>query len=773
MVAHMPDDYPRLPQRRPSLRAVPSTERFVAAPVPAPAPILRPPVAPDEGLLETMRKLWRHRRMIAACTVILGGVAAGVAWSLPSYYVAEARVQVGVQNPRVFNAEAIITETNPDAERVQNEGFVLQSRTLAKEVIDKLHLATDPTFNPELQKPGWWARNFSLSAWLPESVKDWMSGLHAKPPQGGQAPDQGLSAADNRLIDLLLSHIDVSLLGRSYVLSVKADSQDPQMAAALANTLAKTYLDYQRAEKIATMDKVDKFLLGRINELREQVRKSDQAVEDYRRTHGLYKSSSSNVTAQQLTELNSQLIAAQTAKAEADSRLNEAQSLSKSGLGNESVPDVLKSPLIASLKQQEADAERRMAEMGAMYGPRYPAMINARAEVANARAKIAAEIAKTVDGLAREARTADARYEAVRQDFERLKTKMGTVNDASIQLDALERDSTVNRNLLEAMLNRAKQSNGAEAILQADAKLVSPAAAPAAPAFPPKALIAFLGLVGGFLIGSAIALLRESGDQTFRRADQLEALTGLPVLAMVPQLSGRVPPAMQVLRHPTSPYSEALRRVQIGVELSQTASSPRTMLFNSATPAEGKSVMVASLGRLLASNGRRVLLIDCDWRSPRLHQIFRCSNRDGLASLLGDKSVVLDDLIHHDALSGVDVLPSGNWSPAQAHLLSSDRMRQLLEALTPHYDFVILDTAPALVTADVLALSRLVDKVVFVVRWGHTRQDAVVEALKQIIDAQGDVAGCVLSRVVSKEYRRYGHRDPFYEYSRPIKATYG
>lgn len=769
----MPDDYPRLPQRRPSLRSVPSTERFVAAaPVPAPAPILRPQVAPDEGLLETMRKLWRHRRLIAACTIILGGIAGAVAWSLPSYYVAEARVQVGIQNPRVFNAEAIITETNPDAERVQNEGFVLQSRTLAKEVIDKLHLATDPNFNPELQKPSFWARNFSLSAWLPESVKDWMSGLHSKPPQGTPAPDQALSARDNRLIDLLLSHIDVSLLGRSYVLSVKADSQDPNMAAALANTLAKTYLDYQRAEKIATMDKVDKFLLGRVNELREQVRKSDQAVEDYRRTHGLYKSSTSNVTAQQLTELNSQLIAAQTAKAEADSRLSEAQALSKSGLGNESVPEVLKSPLIATLKQQEADAERRMAEMSAMYGPRYPAMINARAEVANARAKIAAEIAKTVDGLAREARTADARYEAVRQDFERLKTKMGTVNDASIQLEALERDSTVNRNLLEAMLNRAKQSNGADAILQADAKLVSPAAPPAAPAFPPKALIAFLGLVGGFLIGAAIALLRESGDHTFRRADQLEALTGLPVLAMVPQLSGRVPPAMQVLRHPTSPYSEALRRVQIGVELSQAAASPKTMLFNSATPAEGKSVMVASLGRLLASNGRRVLLIDCDWRSPRLHQIFRCSNRDGLASLLGDKSVVLDDLIHHDALSGVDVLPSGNWSPAQAHLLSSDRMRQLLDALTPHYDFVILDTAPALVTADVLALSRLVDKVVFVVRWGHTRQDAVVEALKQIIDAQGDVAGCVLSRVVSKEYRRYGHRDPFYEYSRPIKATY-
>jgi capsular exopolysaccharide synthesis family protein len=773
MVVHMPDDYPRLPQRRPSLRSVPSTERFIAPPAPVAAPVFRAQAPADEGLLETLRKLWRHRRLIAASTAIVGVIAAGVAYSLPSYYVAESRVLVGVQSPHVFTAESILRDANPDAERVQNEGFVLQSRTLAKQVIEKLDLANNPIFNPALQKPSWWKRNLSLANLVPSGVREWLGSLHGK-PAAAPPPDQALSQRENRLIDILLSHVDVSLLGRSYVLSVKADSTDPNLAASIANTLAKSYLDYQRADKIATMDKVDKFLLGRIDQLRDQVRKSDQAVEDYRRAHGLYKSSGSNVTAQQLTELNTQLIAAQTAKAEADSKLTEAQALGKNGLGgHDSVPEVLRSPLITQLKGQEADAARRAAELSAQYGPRYPALVQARAEVASIQGKIASEVSRTIEGLGREARTADARYQAVNQDFEKLKSKMGSVNDASIQLEALERDSTVNRNLLEAMLNRAKQSNGAEAILQADAKLVSPAAPPEGTSYPPKALIAFLGLVGGLLIGSAIALLRESGDHTFRRADQIEAITGLPVLAMVPQLSGRVPPAMQVLRHPTSPYSEALRRVQIGVELSQAASSPRTMLFSSATPAEGKSVMVASLGRLLASNGRRVLLIDCDWRSPRLHQVFRCSNRDGLASLLGDKSVVLDDLIHHDALSGVDVLPSGNWSPNQAHLLSSDRMRQLLDALTPHYDFVILDTAPALVTADVLALSRLVEKVVFVVRWGHTRQDAVFEALKQIVDAQADVAGVVLSRVVSKEYRRYGHRDPFYEYSRPIKATYG
>jgi succinoglycan biosynthesis transport protein ExoP len=769
----MPDDFPRLPQRRPALRSVPSTERYVAA---TPA-IVRPAPQPDESLAETLRKLWRQRKLIAALTIVLGGGAAAVAWSMPSYYSAESRVLVGVQSPRVLNAEAIITDISPDAERVQNEGYVLQSRTLAKLVIDKLKLGDNPAFNPELRQPSFWARTFDPERYLPAEVNDWFKSLRPKSAGTVAAPiiDASLSPRENGLIDYFLGKVDVSLLGRSHVLSVKADALEPNTAAAMANTLAETYLEFQRREKVAAMDRVDKFLLGRVAELREQVRKSDQAVENYRRTHGLYKGSGTNggVTAQQLTELNTQLIAAQTAKAAAASRLHEAQEMRKAGLGKESVPEVLSSPLIASLKTQHADAERKAAEMAAMYGDKHPLLRTARAEAGSAAARVNGEIAKTVEGLAREARSADARYQSLREQFESLKQQMGVVNDDSIGLEALERDATVNRNLLEAMLNRAKQSTGAEEILQANAKLVSPAAPPQAPAYPPKALIAFMGAVGGLLLGCAIALMREGGDSSFRRADQVETVTGLPVLAMVPQIRGRTSPAMQVLRQPTSTYSEALRRIQIGIELSESQTSPKTILFSSATPSEGKSVMVASLARLMGSNGRRVLVIDCDWRSPRQHQIFRCPSGDGLAGLLGDKAVVLDDILYHDAVSGVDVLTAGNWSPRQAHLLSSPRMRQMLEALAPHYDHILLDTAPALVTADVLALSRLVDKVVFVVRWAQTRQDAAIEALKQILDAQGDVAGIVISRVVPREYKQYGHRDPFYEYSRPIKASFG
>jgi len=730
--------------------------------VPEPVARLAMP-AEEQNFLETLRKLWRHRLLIAGCTLVIGSAAVLAAWLMPSYYVSEARVLVGVQSPRLPNVESIVADVSPDAERVQNEGFILQSRLIAKQVIDQLKLRDNPEFNPELARPSFWAR-LDLQQLVPAWVRNWFdrqaSTTKVEPIKEG--------TGDDRTIDALLGHVDVSTLGRSHVLSIKADARNPATAAAIANALAERYLEYQRRDKIDQMDRVDKFLLGRVTELREQVNKSDQAVQDYRRSHDLYKGNGSNgnVTAQQLTELNTQLLAAQTAKAEADSRLKEAQELRKGGLNSESVPEVLRSPLIAALKTQQADAERKAAELQATYGARHPSMVNARSEVGNIQARVGAEIAKIVDGLAREARTADARYQALSQNFESLKKQMGSVNTNSIELEALERDATVNRNLLEAMLLRAKQSTGAEAILQANAKLVSPAAPAQAPSYPPKALIAMLGVAGGLMMGITIALLREGGDHTFRRADQIESLTGLPVMAMVPQVQGRGQPAMQVLRQPTSAYSEALRRLHIGVELSDAANSPKTILISSSTPAEGKSVMVASLGRLLASNGKRVLLIDCDWRSPKLHQIFRCSNRDGLASLLVDRTSELENTIHHDALSGVDVMPAGPWSPRSAHLLSSERMRHLLDALEQHYEFIILDTPPALVTADVLALSRLVEKVVFVVRWGHTRQEAVLEALKQIVDAQGDVAGVVMSRVVSKQYRQYSYGDPFFEAKR-------
>jgi succinoglycan biosynthesis transport protein ExoP len=723
---------------------------------------------------DALRQLWRRRWLVGLGTLAGAAITAAGAWSIPTQYVAETRLLVGIQGPRALDVQAFVADVSPDAERVQSEAFILQSRDIARQVVDQLHLAQDPNFNSESQ-PSLLHYVQSVAELLPAGLLEWLHalGLEFDPPAPLAAEQR-----DDAVIARVLSRLDVSTLGRSHVLSIKAQAPDADTAAAIANAFAQGYLEHQRGEKIETVERVDKFLMDRIGELRDAVRLSDQAVQDYRRLYGLYKSGSTgstgntgstgSITSQQLTELNTQLIIAQSAKMQAAAQLQEAQQRGGGRLGDESVPEVLQSPVIAMLKQQLAESERHTSEKAAALGANHPSMRDARAASASISGRVAAEVAKIVDGLAREARATAARYDALLQNFERAKAEMGVVNDKSIQLDALERDAVVNRNLLQAALNRAKQTMGSADIMQANGRIISAAAAPDSPAFPPKILILILGALGSFLIAAFIALQLEGNDRTIRRAEQVESLTGMPVLAMVPKVRGRLV-AQQVLRDPISPFSEAVRRLFVGVELSEAAVSPKILLVTSAVPAEGKSVMVASLGRQLAGSGKKVLLIDCDWRSPSLQRIFHCANAKGLANLLAEDDVLLDDCLHRDAESGVDILPAGSWEPRLLQLLASDRMAGLLGALSAEYDLLILDSPPVLVTADSLALCRLVEKVLFVVRWGHTRQEAVLEALKQLLDAQADIAGIAVSQVVAKEFRRYASCE--LAYSRPTVAA--
>lgn len=725
-----------------------------------------PPAQP--GFLDLLLQLWRQKGIILTAALVCACIAIMVARAMPVYYIAEARVLVGVPMLRVLNIESVMADISPDAERIQNEGYIVQSRELAKQVADKLGLAKEPEFNPLLRPEPLWRRLLDPSRYLPASWLKRVAGDAAPEDPAVEAQDE-----ENLVIDVLLSHLDVSTLGRSHVLSIQAKATDPDEASAIANAFADAYLARQRREKVEANDEAEKFLADRIATLREQAEKADQAVEQYRQQNGLYKGANVGVTTQQLTELNTQLIVAQTAKAEAEARLGEAQSLKQTGVAGSSVPEVLNSPVIQSLKQQQVEAERHLADLSSSFGPQHPRVLSARAEIAGIRSKLKQEMEHIIGGLRHEARTADARYQALRQNFDRLKSQMSGVNEKSIQLDALEREATVNHNLLDQVMGRAKETIGQDRLQRPNGQLISAAAPPTAPGFPPRFLIVFLGAVGGGLIGIMIALLRDNADHSFRRGDQLEAFAGLPVLALVPALKGRMTALAHVMRHPFSPYSEALRKLYIGLEMSQAAASPKTVLFVSAVPGEGKSVLVASFGRLLASQGRRILLVDCDWRSPRLHRLFQCSNRHGLADLIADGADVAGPAIVTDTLSGVDVMPAGQFTPQSMRNLGGDRMRQLLDTLSGRYDMILLDAAPVLVGAEVLTLARLVDRVTLAVRWGNTRREIVGEALKSLIDVQADFAGVVLTRVDPKGYRKYSYGHLNYEYERPMLVRSG
>jgi Mrp family chromosome partitioning ATPase len=273
--------------------------------------------------------------------------------------------------------------------------------------------------------------------------------------------------------------------------------------------------------------------------------------------------------------------------------------------------------------------------------------------------------------------------------------------------------------------------------------VIAPALPPSGPAFPPIPAILMAGAAAGVLFGLAGIVLFDSKPRLFSRAEELESASGLPVLAVVPEL-GEGGAIANVLRDPGSPFAESLRKLYDKLHSQRWNQAPKVIAISSAVPGEGRSTLAAALGRLLASEGGRVLLVDCDWRHPELHTLFRLSNDTGLTSLLLDPHIALDDVIHTDALSGLDIITSGRRNRQAVHKLISEPMRKILSTLAAGYDLVLLDMPPVLAADETL---------LFTVRWRHTPRGKATDAMDKILAARGDVLGVVLTRV---DLQRYG-----------------
>jgi capsular exopolysaccharide synthesis family protein len=285
--------------------------------------------------------------------------------------------------------------------------------------------------------------------------------------------------------------------------------------------------------------------------------------------------------------------------------------------------------------------------------------------------------------------------------------------------------------------------------------LIAPALPPGDAAYPPIPAILGAGAVGGVLLGLLGILLVDSKPRQFSRAEEVESASGLPVLAVVPQLDDGSAAIANVLRDPLSPYADSLRKLYEKLHSERWTQAPKVIAISSAVPGEGRSTLAASLGRLLASEGGRVLLVDCDWRHPELHTLFRLTNDTGLTSLLLDPHIALDDVIHTDALSGLDIITAGRRNRQAIHKLISEPMKKILSTLATGYDLVLLDMPPVLAADESLLLSGLVDKLVFALRWRHTQRPRATEAIDRILAARGDVLGVVFTRVDLQRYRKH------------------
>ena len=700
-------------------------------------------------LMETVRLLRRRMKLVAQMAGF--GLAFGLTLALmmTPKYRAETILVLDRRQTHVVETNSVVSALPTDNSSLRSEIDIMSSRAVLNRVVKRLHLIDDPEFSHRLT----WLRWANPSNWL----------------GGSKVTDE---EKENRAVaetaHELSRRLNVQNDGRSMSIHIAFESKDPEKAAQIANSVADEYLVDQLEAKYDATARANKWLNERLSVLRQQVEATEHVVSDFREKTKLIEVNGSTVAARQLDEINSQLTAARGQTSQAEARLRSAQSMVRSRGGFEAAADVLASPLIQKLREQEADLRRAEADMATRYGERHPRMIKAHAEIRDLQNKIAEEVQKIIQALANEVEVARAKETQLHSDLRSLEGKAGTEMKDSIQLRQLQREADANRLLYESFLNRFKQTSEQQDLQMADSRIIARADPPLSPTFPSKVLFMIGGGILGLILGIIAAYLVEYFDRGFRSGPQAEEVTGLPTIGLIPSLKGvtEKTPEEYVIEKPMSSYSEALRTVRTAIHFSDVDHPPKSVMVTSATPSEGKTTFCISLARALAKSGNKILLVDADLRRPRIAHVLGLSNkRPGLTDLLaGTKS--LAEVIEHDrVVPALDIIPARGKTPNAQDLLGSQRMQDFIRDVREKYDLVIVDTPPILAVADSAVVAKTVDTVLFIVRWAQTPRDTVVQALKQLNNFNCKVAGIVLSQVNIPELATYGEGYHHYHYN--------
>ncbi len=716
------------------------------------------------SLSNIVHTLLLRKRLLISVTLALSIVAILIIYQLVPRYTATTQLLIGINTAKVVNIEEVMSGNFKGDAATIGEMEVLKSRELAHKVIESLNLEQYPEFNPKPKKPGFFAQ-FSPKNLLPESWQEAMGWVKID----GRTAEEKEDAHLTGLTNAFLSKLKVTQVKRSQVINVAFESEDPKLAAKIANEIADKYIVGQLQAKFDATKKATDWLNGQLGELKEKVEASEHAVEKYRKTHDLLEVSKEvGLSQQQMSEVNSQLIIARAQRAEAEAKYQQVEAIARSGRDIDSVSEVLNSSLISSLRQQESEVQRKYSEMLVEFGQRHPRMIQMQAELEDIQAKVRSEVKKVAAGLHNSMDVARAREASLSSSLKQMESKTSGSNQAEVELHALEREATANKALFETFLGRFKETASTQGIAQADARVISYAEIPLGASYPKKNLLLMTSVMGALFFAVFLVFVLEMLNPGVRSPEQIQELFNISTLGIVPKVMGiDIVPHDYLLAKPQSSLAEAVNTLRISLSLLNPDAQVKSLLVTSSVPGEGKSTLSVLMARHSASAGQRVVLVDTDLRRPSIGKMFNLKESTlGLTDLLSHHDLTINDVLVDDPETGMKILTRGKSAFVNpVDLFASQRMKSIINDLREQFDLVILDSAPIMAVPDTRILSGLVDKTIFVLHWDLTPRKVVHSALHLLSkDGHSSVAGIVLQKVNLQQYGRYGYGDSGYYY---------
>jgi capsular exopolysaccharide synthesis family protein len=712
------------------------------------------PTITGELQLQDCLQIARRQRVLGSA-IVLGTLALAILYAFTATPVFEARAKLLIEPeiPRVVTFSDVIAHEGPRPEYYETQYQVLRSRSLAMRTLDRLGLWTDAELggSSKATKPVATASTTGSSSRAAVS--------EASAARG----DQPERDAESQIIDRFLARLVVSPQPTSRIVEIAWRSADATRAAIVVNALADTYILQNLEQRSSSSNDASGWLQQRLDEQRERVKASELALQRYREKNNvLTLPQGDDIDIQKLSELSGALTRARTDRIRKEALYQQLRSIQEQRIGLDAVADVLANPYVQQLKSELADLERQQAQAAERLGSEHPTMLTLQAGIRAAQSKLERELAKMVDSAHNEVIAAEAQEQALDQAVRAQKGEALKDSRKAIELDVLQRNLATDRNLLEVLLQRVKETDLSRELKASNIRVLDRAEVPMSPIWPRKGLVLALGLFVGCLMSVTGMFGVEYFDDRVRSAADVRTRLGLQPLGLVPKLlPADVGSPGQLLTDGTAtPLGESFRFVRANTLSTSDAHGSRQFVVTSAGAGEGKTVVASNLAAALSQAGERVLLVDADMRSPTIHRLFALPKAPGLADVLSGRAQ-LEEVVHSSGIPDLWIMAAGSSTPRPADLLASPQFRRMSKTLGESFDWIVVDSPPSSVVVDACLIAQAGSSVLFVLGADRTSRRAAQAALEQLAVAGVHVAGVVLNRAdsVTPAYP-YGSANP-------------
>lgn len=683
-------------------------------------------------------------------------------------YTATATLLIQPETPQVLDVTQLVTTTqsNDEHDFYRTQDDLLQSPALAAKVIRALALDQTTLLEP--------AKRTGIRQLLDEWPSRLLGSL--RPDASAPSADTAELGASSDAISRYLRMLSVAPVLGTQLVTISFTTTDPRLAAQIANAHARHYIDWGLELRHQASTRVQHFLRDQLVEIKQRVEESEAALNSYRHSKGIMSFAIDDKD--QIAE--TRLAALTTAMTEAETdriRLEAEMQLVRAG-DYASLPPVINNLMIETLKPQIDLLASQYASMASHFTDRWPDLAKLKAQLSESRARLNEEVANVTKGIVREYQASLNRERTLHHAVDQEKERDLEHNDAALQDAVLEREVETNRKLYEDVLKRMQEMGVAEQAPLSNQNIVTAATTPRFPS-EPKVLktLSITGLIAS-LGGLVLAFFLEQSDHRFKDVEEIERALQLPRLAVVPDylklrpglsrirplhdpIDGRPPHELMSFSTVYSAnYTEPYRMIRVALLFSRAGGSPKSILFTSAIPQEGKTLTASNTALVAARMGSRTVLVDADLRRPQCHRLFSTESAAGLSDVLAGQSALASAT--NSPLANLTLLCAGSSTPNPSALLVSSHMRGLLEVLSGQHDCVIVDSAPVMSASDTTALATMVDGVVLVIGENTPRQ-AVLESYARLIHAGAHMLGFVFNRV---DFNRPQHRShkQYYRY---------